>query len=78
MPKVEQYDWDKLRPKTIEKPSKQGTKQFSTYEYKEPHKRSKNGAVKVTRPPKQKRTRAIDPTIANYHDNALRGFFKNI
>lgn len=53
MPKVEQLDWDNLKPKVPFPRQQSGTKNYSTYDYKEPRKGSKNGAVKTTRPPKK-------------------------
>lgn len=65
MPKIEQYDWDKLKPKTPENKQTHGTQNFSTYSYKEPRKGSKHGAVKTTRPPKAKKWDAKDKTLGN-------------
>lgn len=73
MPSIEQYDWSKLKPKQPESRIIHGTKQFATYKYIEPHKYSKNGAIKITRSPK-----AIDKSIGDFHDNALRVKFKNL
>jgi hypothetical protein len=77
MPEVKQLDWEKLQPKQPENRSTHapmesiGTKQFNKYQFKESRKGSKNGSVKTT-------TRAIDPSIGDYHDNALKGFYKNL
>lgn len=62
MPKIKQYDWDKLKPSSVDKTQHKGTKQFSTYEYKEPAKGSKNGAVKTTRLPKEDQRSTLTKT----------------
>lgn len=49
MPKVEQYDWDKLKPQTPKIKQTHGTKDFDTYEFIEAKKNSRNGAIKVTK-----------------------------
>lgn len=54
MPSVEQYDWDKLKPKPKIKTTAnfhKGTKEFPTYQYIEPKRGSKNGAIKITKLP---------------------------
>lgn len=67
MPKIEQLDWSKLKPATINTSTHfSGTKNFATYEYKEPSKKSKHGAIKITRPPKpqkKKKVKSIDKTL---------------
>lgn len=85
MPEVKQLDWDKLQPKQPEvrrthAPMESlGTKQFNKYQFKESRKGSKNGGIKTTRKPKRpNKVKAIDPTISQYHDKALRGFYKNL
>jgi hypothetical protein len=51
MPKVEQYDWSKLKPQSPNTKQTHGTKDFNTYEFVEAHKNSRNGAIKVTKLP---------------------------
>lgn len=59
MPRVEQYDWDKLKPNLPEKRQNHGTMNFPTTEFREAKKNSKHGAIKTTRKaqwnPKDKR-----------------------
>lgn len=55
MPKIEQYDWDKLKPKTPLRSFSHGTKDFATHEIVEAKPNSKHGALKITRPPKNKK-----------------------
>ena len=67
MPKIEQLDWSKLKPATIENSRDFGTRNFVTYHYKEPSKKSKHGAIKITKPPKTKnkakKVKPIDKTL---------------
>ena len=51
MPKVAQYDWDKLSPKKPATRNTHGTMDFATHQFIEAAKGSKNGAIKVTKLP---------------------------
>jgi hypothetical protein len=53
MPKIEQYDWNKLRPRSLKYPfGESGTKDFATHEVIETKASSKHGAIKITKPPR--------------------------
>lgn len=90
MPKIEQYDWSKLQPPQKNVGSSRGTKDYATYEFIEPHKKSKNSATTVIKPPinkrrkvvkttsKKKRPKVIDKTIYQYNDKAILSKLRNI
>lgn len=50
MPDVEQYDWDKLKPKSPANQQTHGTRNFKTTKFVDAVRGSKNGHIKITRP----------------------------